>query len=224
MSLTGGCEVGLRGLDDWYHNDILKMSITGIVGDTLGLRDYFKLPTRQELREQRWTQLFGPRLHDPMLWRLRPESAARGLAIGLFLGIMIPLGQVAFAAIAAIALRVNLPMAIAGTLVSNPFTTLGIYFLAYRVGDFLMAADSGVASPSSEALQRFLQAKDEAGWLHSWTYMLDWLQTAGWPLIAGLFVLACAAALIGYFVCLVVLRIYVAVRMDRRRRRMEGKS
>lgn len=185
----------------------------------MGLRDYFKLPTRHELKEQRWVQLFGPRLQDPMLWRLRPESAARGLAIGLFLGIVIPLGQVVFAAIAAIALRVNLPMALAGTLVSNPFTTLGIYFLSYRVGEFIMAADGGPVTPSTQALERFIQAKNEMGWLHSWSYMVDWLQASGWPLILGLIVLACAAALIGYFACLVILRIYVAVRMNRRRRR-----
>lgn len=158
-----------------------------------------------------------------MLWRLRPESAARGLAIGLFLGIIIPLGQVVFAAIAAIALRVNLPMALAGTLVSNPFTTLGIYYLSYRIGEFMMAADNGVVTPSTQALQRFLQAKNELGWLQSWSYMLDWIQASGWPLVAGLFTLACAAAVTGYFACLLILRVYVAIRMNRRRRRMERK-
>jgi uncharacterized protein (DUF2062 family) len=190
----------------------------------LGLRNYFKLPTRHELKEQRWTRLFGPRLHDPMLWRIRPEPAARGLAIGLFLGILIPLGQFVFAAIAAIALRVNLPMALAGTLVSNPFTTLGIYYLSYRIGELIMVADTGMTTPSGEAMQRFLQAKNELGWLQSWSYMLDWLQAAGWPLIVGLLTLACAAALIGYFACLAILRIYVAVRMNRRQRRMEKKG
>lgn len=187
----------------------------------MGFRDYFKLPTRHELKDQPWARLLGPRLHDPMLWRLRPEPAARGLAIGLFLGILIPLGQVIFAGIAAIALRVNLPMAVAGTLVSNPFTTLGIYYLSYRIGEFIMGADNGGITPSDQALQRFLQAKNELGWLQSWSYMLDWLQASGWPLMVGLSVLACVAALSGYFACLAILRIYVAVRLNRRRRRME---
>ena len=187
----------------------------------MGLRDYFKLPTRHEIKEQRWTRLLGPRLHDPMLWRLRPEPTARGLAIGLFMGIFIPLGQIVFAAVAAIALRVNLPIALAGTLISNPFTTLGIYYLSYRIGEFITAADTGVVTPSAQALQRFLQAKNEMGWLQSWSYMLDWLQASGWPLLIGLFALACAAALTGYFVCLTVLRVYVAVRMKRRQQRLD---
>ena len=52
--------------------------------------------------------------------------------------------QIIICSVAAYLLRVNVPMALAGTLVTNPFTAAVVYPLVYQVGVWL----TGVPSPS----------------------------------------------------------------------------
>jgi uncharacterized protein len=60
------------------------------------------------------------------LWQFNRRSVAWGAAIGLFFSVAIPIAQIPVAAMVAVYFRVNVPVAIFGTLLSNPFTTSGM--------------------------------------------------------------------------------------------------
>jgi uncharacterized protein (DUF2062 family) len=82
-----------------------------------------------------------PRLHalvgSAPLWRWTRRSVCRGMAIGVFFGVLIPVGQIPVAAVVASVCRANIPAALMSTLVTNPVTTLPLYYLAYEIGGLL---------------------------------------------------------------------------------------
>ena len=92
------------------------------------------LPTREAITQSRMLRWLGPRLHDPLLWHVNRRSVARGVAMGVFFGLMIPIAQIPAAAIASLLLRGNLLIAAASTLVSNPLTYGPLYYFAYQLG------------------------------------------------------------------------------------------
>ena len=96
------------------------------------------LPTQDSIKGNRLLRWLGPRLHEPGLWHLNRRAVARGVAIGVFFGFMIPVAQIPAAAIGAFLARANLWVSAIATLVSNPFTYAPIYYAAYRLGGFLL--------------------------------------------------------------------------------------
>ena len=92
------------------------------------------LPTRDAITQSRMLRWLGPRIHDPLLWHVNRRSVARGVALGVFFGLMIPIAQIPAAAIASLMLRGNLWIAAVSTLVSNPLTYGPLYYFAYRLG------------------------------------------------------------------------------------------
>ena len=87
------------------------------------------LPDPERLRSNRWLRWLAPAMQDPRLWRL----TRRGVALGMFFGLLIPIAQIPLSAAAAIVLRANLPTAVASPLVSNPVTYAPLYYAAYRI-------------------------------------------------------------------------------------------
>ena len=85
------------------------------------------LPTHDSIKKSRLLSWLGPRIHDPSLWHVNRRAVARGVAIGAFFGLMVPVAQIPAAAIASLLLRGNLWIAAVSTLVSNPFTYAPIY-------------------------------------------------------------------------------------------------
>jgi uncharacterized protein (DUF2062 family) len=79
-------------------------------------------------------QWLGPTMRHPRLWHFGRRAVALGASIGTCIGILIPLGQIPIAAVAAVALRAHLPTAILGTFITNWFTYIPIYLLAYALG------------------------------------------------------------------------------------------
>lgn len=147
------------------------------------------IPTRETLAHNRWLRWLGPRLFDPALWHWRRRALALGVALGVFFGLLIPFAQIPISAGAAVALRANVPAAIASTLVSNPVTFAPLYYAAWRIGSALMGEPHA-------PLPRAIPAPDDGQpwWQRLW-------QTAthvGKPLALGLAVLASAAGLLTY--------------------------
>lgn len=106
----------------------------------MNLRQLFKrhLPERQRIAQHRHLNFLGERLHDPDLWHLSRRSAAGGVAVGVFMAFLpVPI-QMLLAVLAAMALRVNLPLAVLFTWVSNPLTMPPMYLLGYKLGATLM--------------------------------------------------------------------------------------
>jgi uncharacterized protein len=152
------------------------------------------LPDPHRIRKHRLLAWLGPRLHHPRLWHVSREGIALGAAIGGFFGLLAPIAQMPISAVAAIAFRANVPMAVANTFITNPFTFAPIYYCAYSLGLLLTGADQTASVMPTSLAPSFLQ--DGAGWLKHW---FDHIAGLGKPLFIGLFVLACGYSLFCYF-------------------------
>jgi uncharacterized protein (DUF2062 family) len=153
------------------------------------------LPTREQVQRYRVLRPLARRLQDRALWSMNRRSVARGVAVGLFFGILIPVAQIFFAVLAAMALRANIPAAAGSTLITNPFTFPFVYYLAYRLGS-VVRPGGGDAQADLEFTQEMARSVME---VHGWVPRLqDLALSIGLPLAVGLATLAVAAALIGY--------------------------
>lgn len=180
------------------------------------------VPTRESLKHNRLLSWLGPRVHDPLLWHVNRNSVARGAAIGIFFGLMVPVAQIPAAAVVALALRANLWVTALATLISNPFTYGPIYIFAYRLG-------SSILPPATA--REAVAAEDHAVVALQW--LLDgvhWLTGIGRPLVLGMLIMAVVAATLGYFGTLLGWRINVLLKRRKQRnarlavRRADGSS
>lgn len=181
-------------------------------------RFFKKLPTPQQLLESRMLKPFHPYLHHHFLWQFNRRAVAGGVAVGLFFGILIPFAQILFAALAAVGLRVNLPVAAFSTFVTNPFTFPAVYYAAYKLGDLLTGSTSIIPAVAIRSdIEKAVEVqKQVTGWLPN---LLEWLQSVGLPLAVGLSVLAVVAAVAGYFMVNWIWRWQVARRWRNRSHR-----
>jgi uncharacterized protein len=156
-------------------------------------RKYFRkyLPDAAKVRSYRIVRMFGTLLHHPNLWHLNRESVAGGVAIGLFAGLVPGPFQMLTAAMLAVPLHRNLPVALATTLYTNPFTIVPLYLLAYNYGRLLLGAGGGAARPPPDLDWTRIGAS-----LHA---LADWSLSLGKPLAVGLVALALTLAALGYF-------------------------
>ncbi len=104
------------------------------------MRKWFlkRAPGREALLRNRWLAPVASRLGSEAIWQFNRRSIARGLALGLFAGFLLPIGQIILAALLAASVRANVLIASAATLVTNPLTFPPIYYAAYRTGSFLL--------------------------------------------------------------------------------------
>ena len=180
-------------------------------------RKFFRryLPTHESVRNHRYLGRFAPWLHQhPNLWHLNRASVAGGVAAGLFAGLIPGSNPVQFlaAAVLAISFRVNLPIAVAVTLYSNPFTVVPLYYAAFRLGQLALMR-------SDEAVPQFQGVFDDKPWQDWIPALLDWLAHIGKPLLVGLPLLALLLAVMGYALVRVGWKTYVGIAWQRRRRR-----
>lgn len=162
------------------------------------------IPSADAVRSSRLLRWLGPRLHDPDLWRLHRQAVAKGVAIGLFFGLMVPVLQIPVAALVAFIVRANLWVSAASTLVTNPFTFGPIYFAAYSLGTRILGVSHTLPASALEP-----NATTIAGWIEFF-----WTKTValGQPLLLGLLIMAVLASTIGYFATHLVWRIRVVNR------------
>jgi uncharacterized protein (DUF2062 family) len=78
------------------------------------------------------------------LLALNRRAVARGAALGVFLGFVLPVGQIIVAVLLAPLFRANALASAAGTLVTNPLTLPPIWAGAYVVGGWVLAALQGI--------------------------------------------------------------------------------
>ena len=169
------------------------------------------LPSHDTIKQNRHVARLGPWLQHHNLWHLHRRSVAGGVAAGLFAGLIPGSNPVQFlaAALVAIGFKVNLPIAIAVTLYSNPFTILPLYYAAFKLGE--LALWHGDDELPDMALA--LEGKGFREWIPA---ALDWLATAGKPLLVGLPLLACLLAVVGYLLVDWAWRMHVRMQWRRR--------
>lgn len=158
------------------------------------------LPKPETLQNNRWLRWMGPVLNHPRLWHFSRKGIALGLALGIFFGLLIPVAQIPFAAAMAVALRANVPMAVASTLVTNPVTFGPVYYGAYRLGKAVL----GEEAPTDREIASELQATQEAppavqGLGNRLRHGLHQLTTVGKPLVVGLAIVASLSGVAVYF-------------------------
>lgn len=98
------------------------------------------LPDPAKLRASKSLRWLGPALFSPALWSFNRRSVAGGIAIGFFFAFLLPVMQFAASAGVAVLLRVNLPVALASTLITNPLTFAPWYFAAHAVGEWVLSS------------------------------------------------------------------------------------
>ena len=169
------------------------------------------LPHHDTVKSQPWLKPFQHWLRHPNLWHLHRRSVAGGVAVGLFCGLVPGPLQIISAALLAVLLRVNLPVAAFTTLYTNPFTIVPLYLLAYEIGAWVSGAHNGAA-----VIQ---PAFPEMHWNSWFSELWGWLLTLGQPLLIGLPLLAASLSISGYFVVRVAWRVAVILKWRARRRR-----
>lgn len=167
-----------------------------------------KMPTRDEMAENKYLAPIAHRFLSPELWRFTRRSVPRGVALGLFCGFIIPIGQIFLAAFMALPARANVPLAALVTFVTNPFTLPFWLVVAKQTGELVLNTKVAMSMDTVQEL-----AKD-GGWL-----------SVGFELAGvtafGFVVLAVVSASVGHLVSGWLWRVIVNRRWSRRLRRME---
>ena len=170
------------------------------------------LPHPDSVRAHRYFAWCGHWLQHPGLWALNRDSVAGGFAIGLAAGLVPGPLQMLTAALLAIPLKKNLPVALVTTLYTNPLTIGPLYVLAYGYGQLLLGAGGDAA-----AIAPFDWSWSD--WLGSAEGLLHWALALGKPLAVGLVALALTLAALGYVAVLLGWRVYVRLAWRARARR-----
>jgi uncharacterized protein (DUF2062 family) len=164
------------------------------------------IPTRESIHHYRVLRPFAPHLSQPALWRLTRRSVPRGVALGLFVGVIIPFMHTFIAAVLAIPFRANVAVAAAFTLLINPLTIPPMYYAAYRIGSWELHNDATLVNPA--AAERFSGELGRA---------LFWIHHASGPIAVGVLTIAAAAAVLGYLGAALLFKSWLRSRVRRRR-------
>lgn len=156
---------------------------------------------RQAISERWFMAPFRHLLHDHRLWGIRRKTVVPAFALGLFIAFMPFPGHPFEAALACLALRVNMPVAVIATFISNPLTMGPLYYFSYRVGANLLSIEP----------QPF-----------DFAFSLDWVThtfVSIWqPMLLGSVLVGAIAALCGYITLDLLWRFSIANYKSRKRK------
>ena len=141
----------------------------------------------------------------PVYFSATRRSVGGGLWIGLFVGLLPIPGQTIVAVLAALWLRVNLPVAAITIWITNPITFVPIFYLAYRIGALIL--DIPTESLPAE-------------------FTLDWVSqelALRWrPLALGSFIMALSVSSIAYLIVSAIWHVSTISRYRQRHTRNVG--
>lgn len=165
------------------------------------------IPTRETIHRYRLLRPFAPHLSHTSLWRMTRRSVPRGVAIGLFVAVIIPVMHTVIAALVAIPARANVAVAALFTLLINPLTIPPLYYAAYRIGSWELHHDAALVDPADA--ERFSSELSR---------LLFWLHQASGSIAVGVLTIAVAAAAIGYATSALAWRFWCGSKWRQRRR------
>lgn len=169
------------------------------------------IPTRETIHEHRLLRPFAPHLTHPSLWRMTRRSVPRGVALGLFVGVIIPFMHTFIAALLAIPTRANVAVAAAFTLLVNPLTIPPMYYAAYRIGRWELRYDATFVNPAAAA-----RISGEL------SRLLFWIHHASRPIAMGILTIAAVSAAVGYLLATLVWSFWLRSRWQQRRQARKG--
>lgn len=155
---------------------------------------------RHVVSEQWFMAPFRSLLQDHRLWGIRRKTVVPAFSLGLFVAFLPFPGHMLSAALLAVPLRINIPVATLSTFFSNPLTIGPMYYFAYQVG--------------AEILQIPEQPFD-------FELSMEWVTesfiTIWQPLLLGCVLLGAISALLGYVILDRVWRSSIADYKSRKR-------
>ncbi len=159
------------------------------------------LPNRAFIKRNPHLQRWGNYLHHPNLWHISRNSLAGGVAVGLF-SAFIPLPiQMLLAALLALLFRVNLPVAILMTWVSNPITFVPICWVAYKAGEWITRSNG-----TPIIIPEFKWHTDTwQGFIHAF---YSWASALGETFLIGLPIVALTISLLAYLLVHLICSIF----------------
>jgi len=164
---------------------------------------------RHHMANQWFMTPFRHMLQDHRLWGIRRRWVVPAFALGLFIAFMPFPGHTLTAALLALALRVNIPVAAVSTWVSNPATMFPMYYFAYQLGSKLLGME----------LKPF-------GFELSFDWVTHTFVTIWQPMLLGCALLGAATAIVGYVTLDIFWRLSLADyknrKRDKRRERESG--
>lgn len=169
------------------------------------------MPSRDEMARNKYLAPIADRFLSPELWRFTRRSVPRGVALGLFCGFIIPLGQIFLAAFLALPARANVPLSALVTFITNPFTYPFWVVVANRVGAFVLKVDASVGGVANDEMAS-----------GRWSWLIELFEAAG-VTVFGFGVLAIVSSAVGYVVSGWVWRWMVARKRRKRLNRMEAR-
>jgi len=170
-----------------------------------------RLPDRRTVRRYKWLAWCSQWLDHPNLWALNRDSVAGGFAIGLFAGLVPGPLQMLAAVLLTFLFKRNIPVALATTFYTNPFTIAPLYLLAYGYGRLLLG------NGNHAQVEPFIW--NWSDWGGSFRELMQWAISLGPPLGVGLVALALTLATVGYFAVQLGWRAYVVLAWRARARR-----
>ena len=162
---------------------------------------------RHEVARQWFMSPFRHLLHDPRLWGVQRRRVVPAFALGLFIAFMPFPGHTLMAVLIALALRINIPVAAVSTWVSNPATMGPMYYVAYKLGSWLLNAE----------VKPF-------GFEMSFDWVAHTFVTIWQPMLLGSVLLGATAAFIGYFTLNLLWRLSLANYKSRKRKQRSDSS
>lgn len=166
-------------------------------------------PTRDEMARNKYLRPIAHRFLSPELWRFTRRSVPRGVALGLFAGFIIPVGQIFLAAFLALPARANVPLAALVTFITNPFTYAFWVVAANRVGAFVLKVDSFAGGIANDELAS-----------GRWSWVIEAFEVAGVTAF-GFLVMAIVSSAAGYVASSFIWRFMVARKRSKRLKRLE---
>ncbi len=148
-------------------------------------------PRRQNLLTYWFSKPFRLMIISLRKLRGKPEVISRGIAVGVFAGCFPFLGfQSILGIILATLVRGSKLSAIAGTWISNPLTYVPIFFLNFKVGQWLLGGETSFNPDSTDSLESFLALGPKLVI----------------TLIVGCFVVGAISGILSYFASLYILK------------------
>ena len=172
------------------------------------------MPTREQMAENKYLQPIAHRFLTPELWRFTRRSVPRGVALGIFAGFIIPVGQIFLAAFMSLPARANVPLSALVTFITNPLTFPFWAVVANKLGVFILKVD--LAATGCAAQDEMTSGR--------WSWFVNLFEGVGVTVLVTIFgfvVLAIVGASIGYVLASIGWRIIVARKRKRRLRAME---
>ena len=158
------------------------------------------LPHRKHVSREWYLRPLSALLHDPALLALHRKGVAKAVALGLFMALLPVPGHTILAGLAAVLIRVNLPVTLMAVFVTNPVTMVPIFLTAYRLGAGLLGVEP-----------QPLDIELSFAWLGA--ELARYWQ----PLLVGSLLLGALTAAVGYLLVNVAWRAAITYKYQRRR-------